>query len=270
MLECDGHTSNHYHSYHRNCSMDQIMQTKSYLAGYTRRQMVFYFFEVHQIGKYSSFYITVYIWETFYLPEGKTFEQLYAEVCSNLSIFYDEDFAHLEKNFDRDRDLASKRKVFLYQYEENCFVNLPHSYLEFAAPRTRTLDVKPTQQKVGIIKEVVPTGQRSFNFFNDQLEDTDQPENITLETQTLEEEPELEEQVVEPEQEPEEENLSPLMQDIKNADILQSKEIYLRSNEIYYWPTTLEELNKLLKPNESIICKKIDDMSFIYIRDMKA
>ena len=207
------------------------MQTKSYLAGYTRRQMVLYFFEVHQIGKYSSFYITVYIWETFYLPEGKTFEQLYNEVCSNLSIFYDVKFAHLEKNFDRDRDLASKRKVFLYQYEENYFVNLPHSYLKFAAPRTRTLDVKPTEQKVGIIKEVVPTGQKSFNFFNDQLEDTDQPENITLETQTLEE-PELEEQVVEPEQEPEEENLSPLMQDIKNADILQSKEIYLRSNEI--------------------------------------
>lgn len=250
MLECDGHTSNHNHSYHRNCNMDQIMQTKSYLAGYTKRQMVLYFFEVHQIGKYSSFFITVYIWETFYLPEGKTFEQLYAEVCSNLSIFYDEKFAHLEKNFDRDRDLASKRKVFLYQYEENYFVNLPHSYLKYAAPRTRTLDVKPTEQKVGIIKEVVPTGQKSFNFFNDQLEDTDQPENITLETQTLE-------------PEPEEEDLSPLMQDIKNADILQSK-------EIYYWPTSLEELNKLLKPNESIICKKIDDMSFIYIRDMKA
>lgn len=226
------------------------MQTKSYLAGYTRRQMVFYFFEVHQIGKYSSFFITVYIWETFYLPEGKTFEQLYAEVCSNLSIFYDEEFAHLEKNFDRDRDLASKRKVFLYQYEENYFVNLPHSYLKYAAPRTRTLDVKPTEQKVGIIKEVVPTGQRSFNFFNDQLEDTDQPENITLGTQTLE-------------PEPEEEDLSPLMQDIKNADILQSK-------EIYYWPTSLEELNKLLKPNETIICKKIDDMSFIYIRDIEA
>ena len=257
MLECDGHTSNHNHSYHRNCKMDQIMQTKSYLAGYTRRQMVFYFFEVHQIGKYSSFFITVYIWETFYLPEGKTFEQLYAEVCSNLSIFYDEEFAHLEKNFDRDRDLASKRKVFLYQYEENYFVNLPHSYLKYAAPRTRTLDVKPTEQKVGIIKEVVPTGQRSFNFFNDQLEDTDQPENITLETQTLE-------------PEPEEEDLSPLMQDIKNADILQSKEIYLQSKEIYYWPTSLEELNKLLKPNETIICKKIDDMSFIYIRDIEA
>ena len=257
MLECDGHTSNHNHSYHRNCKMDQIMQTKSYLAGYTRRQMVFYFFEVHQIGKYSSFFITVYIWETFYLPEGKTFEQLYAEVCSNLSIFYDEEFAHLEKNFDRDRDLASKRKVFLYQYEENYFVNLPHSYLKYAAPRTRTLDVKPTEQKVGIIKEVVPTGQRSFNFFNDQLEDTDQPENITLGTQTLE-------------PEPEEEDLSPLMQDIKNADILQSKEIYLQSKEIYYWPTSLEELNKLLKPNETIICKKIDDMSFIYIRDIEA
>jgi len=230
--------------------MDQIMQTKSYLAGYTRRQMVFYFFEVHQIGKYSSFFITVYIWETFYLPEGKTFEQLYAEVCSNLSIFYDEKFAHLEKNFDRDRDLASKRKVFLYQYEENYFVNLPHSYLKYAAPRTRTLDVKPTEQKVGIIKEVVPTGQRSFNFFNDQLEDTDQPENITLGTQTLE-------------PEPEEEDLSPLMQDIKNADILQSK-------EIYYWPTSLEELGKLLKPNESMTIKKIEDNTFIVSRTMEA
>ncbi len=226
------------------------MQTKSYLAGYTRRQMVFYFFEVHQIGKYSSFFITVYIWETFYLPEGKTFEQLYAEVCSNLSIFYDEKFAHLEKNFDRDRDLASKRKVFLYQYEENYFVNLPHSYLKYAAPRTRTLDVKPTQQKVGIIKEVVPTGQKSFNFFNDQLEDTDQLENITLETQTLE-------------PEPEEEDLSPLMQDIKNADILQSK-------EIYYWPTSLEELGKLLKPNESMTIKKIEDNTFIVSRTMEA
>jgi hypothetical protein len=214
-------------------------------------QMVFYFFEVHQIGKYSSFFITVYIWETFYLPEGKTFEQLYREVCGVLSMFYNKKHAHLEKNFDRDRDLASKRKVFLYQYEENYFVNLPHSYLKYAAPRTRTLDVKPTEQKVGIIKEVVPTGQRSFNFFNDQLEDTDQPENITLETQTLEE-PELEE-----------EDLSPLMQDIKNADILQSK-------EIYYWPTSLEELGKLLKPNESMTIKKIEDNTFIVSRTMEA
>ena len=238
------------------------MQTKSYLAGYTRMQMVFYFFEVHQTGQYSSFFITVYIWETFYLPEGKPFEQLYREVCGVLSMFYNKKYAHLEKNFDRDRDLASKRKVFLYQYEENCFVNLPHSYLKFAAPRTRTLDVKPTEQKVGIIKEVVPTGQKSFNFFNDQLEDTDQPENITLETQTLEE-PELEEPVVEPEQEPEEENLSPLMQDIKNADILQSK-------EIYYWPTSLEELGKLLKPNESMTIKKIEDNTFIVSRTMEA
>ena len=257
MLECDGHTSNHYHSYHRNCSMDQIMQTKSYLAGYTRMQMVFYFFEVHQTGQYSSFFITVYIWETFYLPEGKPFEQLYAEVRGALSIFYNAKNAHLEKNFDREPDLASNKNNFLYQYEENYFVNLPHSYLKYAAPRTRTLDVKPTQQKVGIIKEVVPTGQRSFNFFNDQLEDTDQPENITLGTQTLE-------------PEPEEEDLSPLMQDIKNADILQSKEIYLQSKEIYYWPTSLEELGKLLKPNESMTIKKIEDNTFIVSRTMEA
>lgn len=230
--------------------MDQIMQTKSYLAGYTRMQMVFYFFEVHQTGQYSSFFITVYIWETFYLPEGKPFEQLYAEVRGALSIFYNAKNAHLEKNFDREPDLASNKNNFLYQYEENYFVNLPHSYLKFAAPRTRTLDVKPTQQKVGIIKEVVPTGQRSFNFFNDQLEDTDQPENITLGTQTLE-------------PEPEEEDLSPLMQDIKNADILQSK-------EIYYWPTSLEELGKLLKPNESMTIKKIEDNTFIVSRTMEA
>ena len=230
--------------------MDQIMQTKSYLAGYTRMQMVFYFFEVHQTGQYSSFFITVYIWETFYLPEGKPFEQLYAEVRGALSIFYNAKNAHLEKNFDREPDLASNKNNFLYQYEENYFVNLPHSYLKYAAPRTRTLDVKPTQQKVGIIKEVVPTGQRSFNFFNDQLEDTDQPENITLGTQTLE-------------PEPEEEDLSPLMQDIKNADILQSK-------EIYYWPTSLEELGKLLKPNESMTIKKIEDNTFIVSRTMKA
>jgi len=230
--------------------MDQIMQTKSYLAGYTRMQMVFYFFEVHQTGQYSSFFITVYIWETFYLPEGKPFEQLYAEVRGALSIFYNAKNAHLEKNFDREPDLASNKNNFLYQYEENYFVNLPHSYLKYAAPRTRTLDVKPTQQKVGIIKEVVPTGQRSFNFFNDQLEDTDQPENITLGTQTLE-------------PEPEEEDLSPLMQDIKNADILQSK-------EIYYWPTSLEELGKLLKPNESMTIKKIEDNTFIVSRTMEA
>lgn len=226
------------------------MQTKSYLAGYTRMQMVFYFFEVHQTGQYSSFFITVYIWETFYLPEGKPFEQLYAEVRGALSIFYNAKNAHLEKNFDREPDLASNKNNFLYQYEENYFVNLPHSYLKYAAPRTRTLDVKPTQQKVGIIKEVVPTGQRSFNFFNDQLEDTDQPENITLGTQTLE-------------PEPEEEDLSPLMQDIKNADILQSK-------EIYYWPTSLEELGKLLKPNESMTIKKIEDNTFIVSRTMEA
>jgi hypothetical protein len=97
---------------------------------------------------------------------------------------------------------------------------------------------------------VVPTGQKSFNFFNDQLEDTDQLENITLETQTLE-------------PEPEEEDLSPLMQDIKNADILQSK-------EIYYWPTSLEELGKLLKPNESMTIKKIEDNTFIVSRTMEA
>ena len=226
------------------------MQTKPYLAGYTRIQMVFYFFELHQEGKYSSFYITVYIWDNFHLPEGKTFDQLYREVCGVISELYKPKNAHKEKNFDRELDLASKRKVFLYEHVENCFVNLPHAYLKYAAPRTRTLDVKPTEQKVGIIKEVVPTGQRSFNFFNDQLEDTDQPENITLGTQTLE-------------PEPEEEDLSPLMQDIKNADILQSK-------EIYYWPTSLEELGKLLKPNESMTIKKIEDNTFIVSRTMEA
>jgi hypothetical protein len=258
MLECDGHTSNHYNSYHRYCSMDQIMQTKPYLAGFTKIQMVFYFLELHQEGKYSSFYITVYLWNNFYLPEGKTFEQLYREVCGVISEFYKPENAHKEKNFDRELDLASKRKVFLYEHVENCFVNLPHAYLKYAEPRTLTLEVKPTQQKVGKIKEVVPTGQKSFNFFNDQLEDTDQPENITLETQTLEEEPELEEQVVK-----QEEFLSPLMQDIKNANILQSK-------EIYYWPSSLEELGKLLKPNESIIIKKIEDNTFIVSRTMEA
>ena len=226
------------------------MQTKPYLAGYTRIQMVFYFFELHQEGKYSSFYITVYIWDNFHLPEGKTFDQLYREVCGVISELYKPKNAHKEKNFDRELDLASKRKVFRYEHVENCFVNLPHAYLKYAAPRTRTLDVKPTEQKVGIIKEVVPTGQRSFNFFNDQLEDTDQPENITLGTQTLE-------------PEPEEEDLSPLMQDIKNADILQSK-------EIYYWPTSLEELGKLLKPNESMTIKKIEDNTFIVSRTMEA
>jgi len=244
------------------------MQTKPYLAGYTRIQMVFYFFELHQEGKYSSFYITVYIWDNFHLPEGKTFDQLYREVCGVISELYKPKNAHKEKNFDRELDLASKRKVFLYEHVENCFVNLPHAYLKYAAPRNLTIDVKPTQQKVGKIKAVTPKAQQSFNFFEDLLDDIDEPENITLETQTLEEEPELVKQVVEPE--PEEEDLSPLMQDIKNADILQSKEIYLQSKEIYYWPTSLEELNKLLKPNESIICKKIDDMSFIYIRDMEA
>lgn len=231
------------------------MQTKPYLAGYTRIQMVFYFFEVHQTGQYSSFYITVYLWNTFYLPEGKTFEQLYAEVRGALSKFYNGEFAHLEKNFDREPDLASNKNNFLYQYEENYFVNLPHSYLKYAAPRNLTIDVKPTQQKVGKIKEVVPKAQQSFNFLEDLLDDIDEPGNIILETQTIEEEPQAEAE--------QEEDLSPLMQDIKNADTLKSK-------EIYYWPTSLEEFNKLLKLNESITIKKIEDNTFIFKREMEA
>jgi len=231
------------------------MQTKPYLAGYTRIQMVFYFFEVHQTGQYSSFYITVYLWNTFYLPEGKTFEQLYAEVRGALSKFYNGEFAHLEKNFDREPDLASNKNNFLYQYEENYFVNLPHSYLKYAAPRNLTIDVKPTQQKVGKIKEVVPKAQQSFNFLEDLLDDIDEPGNIILETQTIEEEPQVEAE--------QEEDLSPLMQDIKNADTLKSK-------EIYYWPTSLEEFNKLLKLNESITIKKIEDNTFIFKREMEA
>jgi hypothetical protein len=210
---------------------------------------------VHQTGQYSSFYITVYLWNTFYLPEGKTFEQLYAEVRGALSKFYNGEFAHLEKNFDREPDLASNKNNFLYQYEENYFVNLPHSYLKYAAPRNLTIDVKPTQQKVGKIKEVVPKAQQSFNFLEDLLDDIDEPGNIILETQTIEEEPQAEAE--------QEEDLSPLMQDIKNADTLKSK-------EIYYWPTSLEEFNKLLKLNESITIKKIEDNTFIFKREMEA
>ena len=123
--------------------------TTKLLTGFTRVQMILFFFEQHKTGNYSSFYITNYIYNTFDLPEKKTLEQLYAEVCAVLSTF----FLHPTKHPVNMVRFGLKGQ-FLYTYMDNQTLNMPEvKYVRRKRKSTKKLDIKPTQQSFKPIKE---------------------------------------------------------------------------------------------------------------------
>ena len=169
------------------------MQTQL-IAGYTKEQMVLYFFEQHQHGEYSSYFITNYIYNTFELPEEKTIEQLSREVCATLA-----NFIYGKSTNKPNMNRKGIRSFFLYHYSGKSNTNLPQESYVIKSKKKRKLNILPTQHSFKEeIKEEKPM-QTSFDFDSLKIED--------------------------PEQEPVEENpnediLPQLIQDIKNADYI--------------------------------------------------
>lgn len=219
------------------------METVELIIEFTRVQMIYHFFDRHKEGVYSTWNITDYIYKNFELPENKTFIQLNNEVSSVLSSFYDEDNKK-EPNFFRYLDTDFCGKKYLYEYTPNSSVNIPIAFrVEFPATREK-IDIAPRQQTYKPIKQIAPKPEQleiCFDSFPLPIDESP----LTIE----------ENQVVE--------ELSPLMQDIMNAETL------LASEEI---PTitSFEALFKLLQPNESINIKMNEDNSITFRKTMEA
>jgi hypothetical protein len=216
------------------------------IAGFTRMEQVLYSIEQHPVEVISSLYITKYMCNTFHMP-NKTFEQIRAEVSSNLSTLFGSQ-SHRERNFIRYQDQAHKREVFLYERIENHKVVFPSGYLVLSEPMI-VPDIKPIQQvitrtkkvkssaKSKPIEETLPTeeiapnqtSQLCLNMFLDDLQTL--PDNI--------EQPKIEEPTM---QEEEEEEMPPLIQDIRNAEMLTE----IESDKLQY---LLEQMILLLPPN---------------------
>jgi len=211
------------------------METVELIIDFTRLQMVYYFFDRHKEGVYSTWNITDYIYRNFDLPKNKTFIQLNNEVSSELSLCYNEKVDR-EANFFRYRDTDFCGKKYLYEYTPNSFVVIPPTFrVEFPDIREK-IEIAPRQQTYKKTK-VDPKPEQLEILFDD----TSLP---------IEENQEAEE-------------LSPLMQDIKNAETL------LPPEEIPSI-TSFEALFNLLKPKESINIKMNEDNSITFTKNMEA
>jgi hypothetical protein len=181
--------------------------------------MLFYFFEQHQDGEYSALYITGYIWQTFELADpNKPLEQLRNEVSSNLSDFYNKQ-DHRERNFDRYQDPSVVREQFLYYYVPNPDVGIPAIINKPNMPRILQYKIQPRQQSLPITKTnfaplieeptITKTGQLCMSIFVEDLENSMKHDLVEIIEQ-----PEIEEPIMQ------EDDLPPLMQDIRNAEML--------------------------------------------------
>jgi hypothetical protein len=223
------------------------METSTLISGFTVKQMLFYFFEQHQDGEYSALYITGYIWQTFELADtNKPFVQLRNEVGSNLSNFY-HDQDHLERNFDRYQDPTVAREQFLYYYVPNPDVGIPAIINEPNTPRILHYKIQPRQQSLPRTKTnftpsieepetteeptITKTGQLCMSIFVEELENS-----LKHDSTEITEESEIEEPIMQ------EDDLPPLMQDIRNAEMLSE----YQSDKLQYH---LEQLISLLPPN---------------------
>lgn len=217
--------------------MDQIMETITQISGYTVKQMLLYFFEQHKDGEYSALFITGYLWDTFELKDpNKPFKQLRNEVSSNFSTFYSEQ-DHRERNFDRYQDPSTTREQFIYYYVPCPYVGLPDVILKLNPPKPVKYNIHPKQQSLRskVVKDVnaetndvkTETSQLCLNMFIDDLQ--------TIPDKT--EQPEIEEPTMQ-----EEEEMPPLIQDIRNAEMLTE----IESDKLQYH---LEQLIALLPPN---------------------
>jgi hypothetical protein len=221
------------------------MELTPLIAGFTRMEQILYSVEQHPVEIISSLYIAKYMCNTFYMP-NKTFEQIRAEVCGNLSKLYGSQ-SNRERNFIRYQDQAHKREVFLYERIENHKVVFPSGTIVLSEPMI-VPDIKPIQQVISRTKkvksspkskpieetlpteEIAPnkTSQLCLNMFLDDLQTL--PDNI--------EQPKIEE----PTMQEEEEEMPPLIQDIRNAEMLTE----IESDKLQY---LLEQMILLLPPN---------------------
>lgn len=154
--------------------------TTQLLTGYTRVQMVLYFFEQHQTGNYSSFYITNYILNTFDIPERKSLNQLYAEVCAVFSTI----ILHPTKHPVNMVRLGLKGQ-FLYTYINNQNLNMPEvKYVRRKRNITKKLEIKPTQQSFEPVKEEIPVQQTlDLDYSTPEIETQDNTAEITIDIQ---------------------------------------------------------------------------------------
>jgi len=208
------------------------MQTITQISGFTVKEMLFYFFEQHQTGEYSALFITGYIWENFELADpDKPFEQLRNEVGSNLSNFY-HDQDHRERNFDRYQDPSVNREQYIYYYVPNPYVGFPNAILKLNPPKSVTYKIQPKQQVLrSKTQQDVETGQLCMSIFVEELENS-----LKHDSTEIIEEPEIEEPIMQ------EDDLPPLMQDIRNAEMLSE----YNEDKLQYH---LEQLISLLPPN---------------------
>jgi hypothetical protein len=212
------------------------METSTLISGFTVKQMLFYFFEQHQDGEYSALYITGYIWQTFELADpNKPLEQLRNEVSSNLSKFYNKE-DHIERNFDRYQDPSVVREQFLYYYVPNPDVGIPAIINKPNMPRILQYKIQPRQQSLPITKTnfaplieeptITKTGQLCMSIFVEELENS-----LKHGATEIIEQPIMQE-----------DDLPPLMQDIRNAEMLSE----YNEDKLQYH---LEQLISLLPPN---------------------
>jgi len=154
--------------------------TTQLLTGYTRVQMVLYFFEQHQTGNYSSFFITNYISNTFDILESKSLNQLRAEVCAVFSTI----ILHPTKHPVNMVRLGLKGQ-FLYTYINNQNLNMPEvKYVRRKRNITKKLEIKPTQQSFEPAKEEIPVQQTlDLDYTTAEIETQDNTAELTINIQ---------------------------------------------------------------------------------------
>jgi hypothetical protein len=154
--------------------------TTQLLTGYTRVQQVLYFFEQHQTGNYSSFYITNYILNTFDILESKSLNQLRAEVCAVFSTI----ILHPTKHPVNMVRLGLKGQ-FLYTYINNQNLNMPEvKYVRRKRNITKKLEIKPTQQSFEPVKEEIPAQQTlDLDYLTPEIETQDNTAELTINIQ---------------------------------------------------------------------------------------
>jgi hypothetical protein len=185
----------------------------------------------HTVGAYTSLYISKYISENFYIP-NKTFEQVRAEVCSVISALYNKQ-ANRERNFIRYADPDYNGNVYLYEYLENQRVNLPVGSMIYSEPKI-VPNVEPKQHEIIKTTEeptITKTGQLCMSIFVEDLENS-----MKHDSTEIIEEPKIEEPIMQ------EDDLPPLIQDIRNAEMLSE----YNEDKLQYH---LEQLISLLPPN---------------------
>ncbi len=153
--------------------------TAQLLTGYTRVQMILYFFEQHKTGNFSSFYITNYIYNNFDLPETKSLNQLYAEVCAVLSTF----FLH-PTNHKINMKRFGIRKNFLYTYIGNPTIDIPKpKYVKKKINKKEKLEIKPTQQSFIQIEEAPVQQTLDLDYTTPEIETQENTAELTIDIQ---------------------------------------------------------------------------------------